>query len=463
MSAPLIWIVAPAVLMLVLLFLQRWPRLVTGIATAFCGLLTLTALTLPIGLVTRLGPWMVEMDAQLVVLGRRFILENGDRPYLALLYGMGVFWFFGSLVVRTRRLFLPLGLGIIALMVAAMAVQPFLYAAVLIEAAVLFSIPILARPGRGGSPAVLRYLIFQTLALPFILFAGWAAANIEANPAESRVLVQAVMLLGLGFAFWLAVFPLHSWVPMLLSAVPIYEGGFVMGLLPMAVILLMLSFMDNFTWLRTYPLLTDALRLSGILMIVSSGIWAAFEKNAARLLGYAVIFESGFIILSISLGGREGLGVFAIALLPRILGLALWALALAVLGNQGVGFDFESLEGQMRNFPFATSGLILAYFSIAGLPSLAGFPMRIALFESAAQQSLATAIWIIGGSLGFLVAGFRLLWVLLAGQSAGWKMLEKWPQVFLLLGGEIGLLVMGLFPRLILPGMLVIMETFKKL
>ncbi len=462
MSAPVIWVVLPVGFTILFWFLQRWPRLTAGLAALFSGLLALFALSVPIGSVTRLGPWVLEIDPALVVIGRRFILENSDRAYLALLYGMGAFWFIGVMAVRASRVFASLGLGIIALMIAAIAVQPFLYAAVLIEAAVLLSVPILVRPGQGSNPGILRFLIFQTLALPFILFAGWAAANVEASPAESKLLLQAVIFLGLGFAFWLAVFPLHTWVPMFLHSAPVYEAGFIMTLLQMAVVFLLLSFVDNFTWLRTYPMLVDALRLSGLLMVAAGGIWAAFQTNAARLFGYAVIIESGYFLLALSLQGQLGLGLFAASLLPRILGLALWALALAVFAGEGISPEFSELQGRFRAFPFASTALIIAIFSIGSLPMLAAFPVRIALWEGLAQQSLSQVIWVLVGNAGFLLAGVRLLGMLLLGKNQNWGVGEKSFQVLLLIGGGVGLLLIGLFPRWFLSGLLAVVQTFQK-
>ena len=95
----------------------------------------------------------------------------------------------------------------IALLVAALAVEPFLFSALLIEMAVLVSVPLLSPPGHPVGKGVLRYLIFQTLAMPFILFAGWVFGGVEINPADTQLLVQSVVLMGFGFAFWLAVFP----------------------------------------------------------------------------------------------------------------------------------------------------------------------------------------------------------------------------------------------------------------
>jgi hypothetical protein len=96
---------------------------------------------------------------------------------------------------------------ITGLMVASLAVEPFLYAALFIEMAVLLAIPLLTSiyspPGRG----IVRFLIYQTLAMPFILVTGWLLAGVEASPGDLALAAQSTSMLGLGFAFLLAVFP----------------------------------------------------------------------------------------------------------------------------------------------------------------------------------------------------------------------------------------------------------------
>jgi formate hydrogenlyase subunit 3/multisubunit Na+/H+ antiporter MnhD subunit len=468
MNAPLLWIVSPLIIAVILWFLQRRTTLVIALATTLCVLLALLALTVPIASAVKLGPWSFEVGSSFAILGRQFVLDPGDRPFLTMIYGIGAFWFFGTRIAGAHRHFIPIGMAVLALMVAALAVQPFLYAALVVEIAVLLSIPMLVPPGRVVGQGIVRYLIFQTLALPFLLFAGWAAAGVEANPTDSRLLLQAVIFLGLGFAFWLAVFPFYTWVPLLSQESHAYETGFILGLLPSVVLLLMLNFLDNYAWLRAYPLLPEGLQFCGALMVVTGGIWAAFQKTLPRLFGYAVIMESGFALLSISLQSQVGFEVFAASLFPRMLALALWALATSVFEKQGILPDFDGIKGQFRRFPLISSGLVLAYFSLAGLPLLGGFPTRLVLLENLAQKSLPIMLWVLLGNVGFLLSGLRML-AMLVTPSAGysnqeiWKANEKWPQAALIVVGAAGLLFIGVFPRFFLSGLLNILQSFSHL
>ena len=60
-------------------------------------------------------------------------------------------------------------------------------------------------------------------------------------------------------------------------------------------------------------------------MIVTAGVWAAVEKNLARMIGFAVILDIGFSLLAISLAiGNDPVtyrALFFAGLLPRGLSL----------------------------------------------------------------------------------------------------------------------------------------------
>ncbi len=156
MNAPLIWMVSPLIIAVVFWLLQRRVTLVIVLSTALCALLALLAWAVPIASAVKLGPWSFEVQSSLTVLGRRFVLDPGDRSFLALIYGIGAFWFFGTRIAGAHRHFIPIGMAVLALMVAAMAVDPFLYAALVVEIAVLLSIPMLVPPGRVVGQGIAR-------------------------------------------------------------------------------------------------------------------------------------------------------------------------------------------------------------------------------------------------------------------------------------------------------------------
>jgi formate hydrogenlyase subunit 3/multisubunit Na+/H+ antiporter MnhD subunit len=104
----------------------------------------------------------------------------------------------------------------------------------------------------------------------------------------------------------------------------------------------------------------------------------------------------------------------------------------------------------LRNVPFASAGLVLASLSINAFPLLAGFPARLALWESLSRVSLGGALWLGIGIIGLLISSFRTMAVLsMADEYASWELKEDWLQGIMLGLGMIGLFVLGLFPQFV--------------
>ncbi len=462
MSAPLLFVLLPLVVAVGLYFARARRWLVVVLAGIVCFSLSALALLAPIDTLVQIGPISFEIPSTLLILGRRLVLEDGHRPFLALIYTTAGFWFLGSMVARANRLFVPMGLAMVALLVAVSAVEPFLYAALLVEMAVLVSVPFLAPPGKPFGQGVLRYLIFQSLAMPFILLAGWSLASIEANPSNQALYGQAEVFLGLGFAFWLAVFPFYTWIPLLTEQSHPYTAGFVVTLLFSVILLFSLNFLDTFAWLRSSTLLFQSLRLVGLIMVVTGGVWAAFQRNQARLMGYAVILELGISLLALSLGIAEGLNLFAQLFLPRIITLATWALALAILQRQPGFRGFSDLRGLLRRAPVVGITWMLAYFSLGALPLLAGFPVRMVVMETLASQSIGAPLWVMAGNMGYLIGGLRALALMASGDDP-WRISETRTQIAMLVIGALALILVGLFPGVFVPGMNGLLEPFTRL
>lgn len=447
MNAPVIWIIFPAALALLLMLTQN-KRLLSLSGGAIAALLAVAAQFVPMEEAFRIGSMSIRIESSLSILGRQLIIQPSEGPLLALLYGAAALWFFGAEASQSAPKFVPLGFLINALMIASIAVEPFLYAALFIEMVVLLSIPLVTSlyspPGKG----VTRFLIYQTLAMPFILLSGWLLAGVEASPGNLNLAAQSATVLGLGFAFLLSIFPLYHWMPMLLEEAPPFAAGFLLWILPTATLVFGAGFMDRYSWLRNSPELTVVLRSAGLLMLATGGVWAAFQNHLGRIMAYGVIAETGFALLSLSLDLRLGIPIFFLLFPARALGLTIWSLALNILKAHAPSLRYSQVRGALRKFPFAVAGMVLASLSTSGLPLLAGFPPRLALWDSLARASSDAALWVGVGALGLFTASFRMLAVTsMSDEYSGWEVGENWLQAIMLGLGVIGLFILGVFPQ----------------
>jgi NADH:ubiquinone oxidoreductase subunit 2 (subunit N) len=462
LSAPLIWIVFPGLAVLVLLALSHWKRITAILGVTLALGFALLAWKLPVGQVIDIGARSFTIETALVFFGRRLELLPSQQPLVALIYLGAAFWFGGVRAARSSPLAIPVGLAVVVLLMAALAVEPFLYAALLIEMAVLLCVPLLAPMNAPLERGVLRFVTLQTFGMPFILFTGHLLAGIESNPGDALLSLRVGILMGLGFGFLLAIFPFHSWLPMLGERSHPYAAVFVFVCLPQMVMLFGLGFLERYAWMRTLPILFDGLRWVAVLMIFLGGWWVAFQSHVGRVLGYAVMIEVGFGLLAIAALANTPNGLLLhFALLPgRGLALGVWALALAILRQRAAPGEvtLQALRGWGWRYPLASAGLLLSMLSVAGFPLLGAFGPRFALISALmVDNPLAALVALVGGA-GLLAAALRTLSTLFADReradvaAAGeWGLLESRGQRLLLLAGILGLFLLGVFGQYLLP------------
>ena len=447
MSAPILWIFLPAALAIPAMLIRN-QRILSILGGSLAILLAFIALIIPIDQALQVGNFSLKIAPAIEILGRRLILVPADGSLLAIFYGLVAIWFFGSEVTDTARRLVPFGFMITALLVASIAVEPFLYAAILIEIAVLLAIPLLLPLDQAPGPGVMRFLIYQTLGMPFILFAGWLLAGVEASPGDLALAVQSATILGLGFAFLLALFPLYTWLPMLSEEVSPYALGFLFWVLPTITIVFGMGFLDRYSWLRTSEQLTRIMSVGGLLMVVTGGLWSAFQRHLGRQMAYAVIAETGFSLLAFSLSQEKAVETVFLLIIPRSIALLVWAMSLTRMKEVVEPMRFSAVQGLARTYPITAAGLVLAHLSVAGFPLLAGFPIRLALWEGLASQSLGVAFWFLIGILGLLTGATRTLAVLvMAPEETGWEIREGWASGIMIGLGVIGLFILGIFPQ----------------
>lgn len=455
MNAPLLWVVLPALLAVGLYFLRHFQRITVMLGVLFALFFVALAMWHPIGELINIGPISYRLESTFSIFGRRFILENSDRPILVLTYLLATFWFGGAYITHTSRLFIPLSLVIVTLLTAALAVEPFLYAALIIELVALVSIPLLSPPGQPLARGVLRFLSFQTLGMPLILFVGWMLAGVETSPGDLELVSTAMILIGLGFAFILGIFPFHTWIPLLAEAAHPYIFSFILFTFTWMVSLFGLGFFERYAWLRSTETAYTAIRIIGVIMILAGGLWAAFQNQLSRILGYAIIVEIGFSLLAIGVPG--GISLFFAMLPSRLISLGVWSLSLMSIQSYqaesgSTSMLLSSLNGIMHNLPVAASSLVLVNLSLAGFPLLAAFPIRLTLWQVLAEIDILLAILTIVGCVGLIIAGLRSLAYFLVGDGEQhWRITESRTTLVFLILGIFALFLIGIFPQLFLP------------
>lgn len=448
MPTPLLFILLPFVAALGVYALRRRPWAEAGAAAGAVALFALLALFLPLNA----APFLRDSFS---ILGRTFIWQEADRLALSSAYGLSALIFFAAGLWPQGRFFLPAGVAALGLVAAALFVRPFLYAAIFIQLAAALSVFMLADERHPLTAGPLRFLVYTSLGVPFVLFAAWLIDASVAAPEDPTLLPRAALLLGGGLALFLAVFPFHSWLPILASYSPPLATTFIIAVMRAPVIFLLLRLLETYPWLRQEPAVFSALSGAGVLMVVVGALFVFGQQNWGRSVGYALLIEIGATLLAVGLGTRAGIAALLAIFSLRGLSLLVWATAVDQLRRVAASgeADFASLRGVGWRYPFAVTAAAMGLLSLMGLPLMAGFPAKWALLRLLAEQNALLALALLAAMTSVGVVVMRGLASLTTPESPDEIIApqETPPQMIFYGLSVLAILALGAFPQWLLP------------
>ncbi len=411
MNTVVIWIFIPIGISLVLMLLQRFAKVSTAISLVSSALLVGLAFIMPEDLIIRIGQRQFVFLDSFEIFGRVLSVTKANLSLIAGLYLCVFLWNSVARTFEISQWFNASSMLIAALWVMALAVQPFLYAAVIILLIAIVSIPILSPRGSKAGPGVLRYILFQAIAMPLILLSSWMLSDIETAPSANALILRAALLILSGFALWLALFPVHTWVPMVTKESHPWPVSFLLVLMQSSLTIFFLYFLEEYSWLRNLPQLWDILRWSGIILIVIASLLLSFQTQIRRVLAYFYLWEMGYALLSIGLAQQGGMSYLQIIFIPRILGYAGLSYNIAKLEQLETDFDghIDQLSGLFHRYPIICITLITSLLSLTGMPILASFPAKRNIINLLPWSGYGMETWLSLGFLGILMFTFTLI------------------------------------------------------
>lgn len=212
------------------------------------------------------------------------------------------------------------------------------------------------------------------------LYFGDIAVAIAANRTPLLIATLVFVLAGMGFK--LSLVPFHLWTADVYQGAPtqvtsylsvISKGSAAFALL---LILYKVFFLDPVIWQGILWALI-------VLTITVGNLFAIRQKNLKRFLAFSSISQAGYIMLGIIAGSAQGMTALVYYVLVYIFSnLAAFGVISAVEHHSGkVGMD--DYNGLYKTNPKLSVVMMLAMFSLAGIPPFAGFFSKFFIFASA--------------------------------------------------------------------------------
>lgn len=450
MGAPLLIFLLTLIAASLVSLLRRRHLLASLITGIFAAIIAVIVLLLPMDELYSILGLSFRIRSDWIILGRAFSLNEANRSAIGYLYITGGFLLTGSWTTRPVRMFLPLGLGILFLVASSLMIEPFLFAAILIEIAVIAALLMLTSRVVGRHRGGMRLLIFYTFGMMALLLSGWAV-DVGGIVVDASVISdRALFLLYFGFAVLLAIPPFHSWIPIAAEEAQPFAVGFTVLILQGAGLFFFLRFMSEFPWLWDDVNLS-ILRTVGAVLAVVAAIWAMSQEKLLKLVSYAMISDVGVMLVAVGFGTEEGFQIALGLLAARVVSISCWSIGISIHDrHESQSRDVNG--GGFPNLDWAPRvAMIVGVVSLAGIPLTAGFPSRWGLLQLTADKGMHLWISILISTSIIGYAGLKHGLELFSQESQDNLVTLGVVERAFVWGGIASTVFLGLFPQVLFP------------
>ena len=208
---------------------------------------------------------------------------------------------------------------------------------------------------------------------------GLEFATLFSPSLQSSGVFLGILFLAVGFLFKITAVPFHMWAP------DVYEGAptFVTALFSIAPKIAILANMLRVFMFSVYDPTWQQLFVFCSIASMTLGAVAGLAQNKVkRLLAYSSIAHVGYLLMGLSCGTIEGVQSLLIGVFIYVL-MTVNAFAVVLALRQNRLQYISDLGALARTNPILAITLSITMFSYAGIPPLAGFCSKFALFFAA--------------------------------------------------------------------------------
>ncbi len=221
--------------------------------------------------------------------------------------------------------------------------------------------------------------------LSFLYGAQGSLYFAEVNFSSDLIQVLGFIFFFAGIAFKISIVPFHLWTADVYEGSPTNITGYLSVVSKGAAVFILVILL--FTIFK--PLLStwvDVIFATAILTMTIGNLFAIRQQNLKRFLAFSSIAQAGFIFLG--LVGSTSLGMASVlyfVLVYVFSNLAAFGVVAVVEQSSGK-LNIDDYNGFYKTNPRLSLTMMVALFSLAGIPPLAGFFGKFFLFSAAAES-----------------------------------------------------------------------------
>lgn len=203
--------------------------------------------------------------------------------------------------------------------------------------------------------------------------------------SSTNLTILGFVLFFAGLAFKISLVPFHFWTADVYEGAPISVASYLSVISKgAAVFILMILFFTVFKSLM--HVWDNIIYVIALATMFTGNLFALRQQNMKRFLAFSSIAQAGFILLGLMTGNQLGTATIVYFVMIYIFSnLAAFGVVQAISLKTGKE-NMNDYEGLYRTNPNLSLVMMLALFSLAGIPPVAGFFGKFFLFTAAASE-----------------------------------------------------------------------------
>lgn len=210
-------------------------------------------------------------------------------------------------------------------------------------------------------------------------------SEVTAQLISNPLTILGAVLFVTGLAFKISLVPFHFWTADVYEGAPVSVASYLSVISKGAAVFILMILLFN-VLKPLVAVLDHIIYVIALLTMFVGNLFALRQDNIQRFLAYSSIAQAGFILLGLLEGNQLGTATVVYFVMIYIFSnLAAFGVAGSIALNSGKK-NISDYKGLYRSNPKLSLVMMLALFSLAGIPPVAGFFGKFFLFTAAASK-----------------------------------------------------------------------------
>ena len=214
------------------------------------------------------------------------------------------------------------------------------------------------------------------------------ATSIHSTPL---ILMAMIFILG-GLFFKISLVPFHLWAPDTYEGAPTNVTLYLSTISKGAAVFALMTILYH-----AFPVLKDSWQnIIWVLILITitvGNLFAIRQKNMKRFLAFSSISQAGYIMLSVFTGTSQGMGATIFFIFVYIFSNMAAFGVISAIENKTGKVNMDDYNDLYSTNPKLSLAMMVAMFSLGGIPPTAGFFSKLFVFMAAMHEGMTILVF----------------------------------------------------------------------